>query len=60
MQLARFIQEVKQEAGKVTWPSRKETAMSFIMVMIMVVVASVFFLAADALISLLIKFILGF
>ena len=38
-----FIQEVRDEASKVTWPSRRETMISTVMVLIMVVVASVFF-----------------
>ena len=42
-----FLQEVREETGKVTWPSRRETIISTVMVMIMVAVASVFFLAVD-------------
>ena len=43
-----FIQEVREEANKVTWPTRKETTITVIMVMIMVALASVFFLVVDA------------
>jgi preprotein translocase subunit SecE len=42
-----FIQEVREEASKVTWPSRKETMITTVMVMIMVALAAVFFLVAD-------------
>ena len=42
-----FIQQVRDESGKITWPSRKETMVSTVMVMIMVAIASVFFLAVD-------------
>jgi preprotein translocase subunit SecE len=42
-----FIQEVREEASKVTWPTRKETMITTVMVMIMVALAAVFFLAAD-------------
>jgi preprotein translocase subunit SecE len=42
-----FIQEVREEAAKVTWPTRKETMITTVMVMIMVALAAVFFLAAD-------------
>ena len=42
-----FIQQVRDESGKITWPSRKETVVSTVMVMIMVAIASVFFLAVD-------------
>jgi preprotein translocase subunit SecE len=46
-----FLQEVRSEANKVTWPTRKELTISTIMVMIMVVVASLFFLAVDAILK---------
>ena len=42
-----FIQEVREEASKITWPTRKETMITTVMVMIMVALAAVFFLAAD-------------
>ena len=42
-----FIQEVRQEANKITWPSRKETMITTMMVLIMVALASVFFLVVD-------------
>ena len=43
-----FFQEVREEANKITWPSRKETMVTTVMVMIMVALASVFFLGVDA------------
>ena len=43
----KFLQEVRQEVGKVTWPSRNETLISTVMVLVMVAVASIFFLLAD-------------
>jgi preprotein translocase subunit SecE len=43
-----FIQEVREEAAKITWPSRKEIGVSTVMVLIMVTAAAVFFLAVDA------------
>ncbi len=43
-----FLQEVRDESKKVTWPSRRELVISTIMVMIMVTVASLFFLGVDA------------
>ena len=39
----KFIQEVKQEAFKVTWPTGKETVQGTIMVAIMAIIASLFF-----------------
>ncbi len=55
----KFLQEVRQEVGKVTWPSRNETLISTLMVLVMVALASVFFLAADQLISWLIQLALS-
>ena len=46
-----FIQEVRQEVAKVTWPSRKEVLITTAMVIVMVVVASLFFLFVDQVIS---------
>jgi len=46
-----FLQEVRQEARKITWPSRKETMITTVMVLIMVVLASVFFLVVDAMLK---------
>ena len=43
----KFFQEVKQEAFKVTWPTGKETVQGTIMVAIMAIIASVFFLLID-------------
>jgi len=43
----KFIQEVKQEAFKVTWPTGKETVQGTIMVAIMAIIASLFFLLID-------------
>jgi len=54
-----FVQEVKQETAKVTWPTRKETLISTVMVFIMVAAASVFFLLVDWLLQLGVKQMLG-
>jgi preprotein translocase subunit SecE len=42
-----FIQEVRQEVGKVTWPTWKEVWITTLMVLVMVTLASIFFLLAD-------------
>jgi preprotein translocase subunit SecE len=55
----KFMQEVRAEAQKVTWPTRKETTVTTIMVFVMVAVASVFFLLADQLMRVAVSFILG-
>ncbi|MEL6311257.1 MAG: preprotein translocase subunit SecE, partial [Pseudomonadota bacterium] len=44
-----FLQEVRQETSKVTWPSRKETWVTTVAVLIMVALAAVFFMLADQL-----------
>ena len=44
---AKFFTEVRQEARKITWASRKETWITTVMVLIMVVLASVFFFLVD-------------
>ena len=46
-----FLQEVRQEARKITWPTRKETMITTVMVLIMVVLASIFFLVVDAILK---------
>jgi preprotein translocase subunit SecE len=55
----KFLQEVRSETAKVTWPSRRETTITTIMVFIMVALSSIFFFFADQLIRFLITFILG-
>ncbi len=47
----KFLQEVREEGTRITWPSRKELVVSTVMVLIMVTIASLFFLAADTLIK---------
>jgi preprotein translocase subunit SecE len=54
----KFLQEVRSETDKVTWPTRKETTITTIMVFVMVAAASILFLVADQIIRLLITFIL--
>ncbi|AMN42624.1 preprotein translocase subunit SecE [Rhodoplanes sp. Z2-YC6860] len=54
----KFLQEVRSETDKVTWPTRKETVITTIMVFVMVAVASILFTVADQIIRLLITFIL--
>ena len=53
-----FVQEVRQEVAKVVWPTRKEVWITTVMVLIMVTVASLFFLLADQLLGGLVKLIL--
>ncbi len=48
---AQFVREVRAEGRKITWPSRKETWITSVMVFIMVVVASIFFALVDGTLS---------
>ena len=55
----KFLQEVRQEVGKVSWPSRNETMISTVMVLVFVTLASLFFLAADQIIAWLVQLMLS-
>ncbi len=55
----KFLQEVRAEAAKVTWPSRRETGITTVMVFVMASAAAVFFLIADQLIRFAVTFLLG-
>ena len=54
----KFIQEVKQEAFKVTWPTSKETMQGTLMVVAMAIVASIFFLLLDQILKFFLELIL--
>jgi preprotein translocase subunit SecE len=56
---ALFVRQVRQEVAKVAWPTRKETTVSTLMVFVMVVVAALFFLLVDQLMSSGVKLIFG-
>ena len=55
----KFMQEVRAEAQKVTWPTRKETTVTTIMVFVMVFIACIFFLLADQFMRIAVSFLLG-
>lgn len=59
MNPAKFIREVRQEVSKVTWPTRRETTVSVVMVLLIAVIAAVFFLMVDSIIAWGIRLILG-
>lgn len=54
-----FFRQVKAEAKKVTWPTRKETTISTIMVFVMVTIAAIFLFVTDQVVATLIQWILG-
>jgi preprotein translocase subunit SecE len=55
----KFMQEVRQEASKITWPSWRETVITTIIVFVMAAAAGIFFLMADYAIRLVVTFLLG-
>jgi preprotein translocase subunit SecE len=54
-----FFQQVRTEVAKVTWPTRRETVTTTIMVLLMSIAVALFFLAADWVLSSVVTFILG-
>ena len=54
-----FFRQVRQETTKVTWPTRKETMISTVMVFVMVIIAALFFFAVDQLLSTGVKLVFG-
>ena len=54
----RFIQEVKQEAFRISWPSKKETMMGAIMVFSLATIAAIFFLLLDQILKFLLNLVL--
>ena len=59
MNPAKFFREVRQETSKVTWPSRRETMQTTVMVFIMVALVAVFFMIVDWLLGSVVQAILG-
>jgi preprotein translocase subunit SecE len=57
--LVKFMREVRAEAAKTTWPSRKETVQTTGLVLAMVIVTAVFFLTVDQLIGAGIRALFG-
>jgi preprotein translocase subunit SecE len=54
-----FLRQVRAETAKVTWPSRRETVISTIMVVVMAFVAALFFFLSDQLMAYVVELILG-
>ncbi|MEJ0047955.1 MAG: preprotein translocase subunit SecE [Rhodospirillales bacterium] len=52
---AKFVREVRAEAAKVTWPSRRETGITTLMVVIMAVLTAIFFLLVDQVIGFAVR-----
>lgn len=56
---AKFVQEVRQETAKVTWPSRREALTSTATVFVMAILAALFFFLVDQVLSFGVRQILG-
>lgn len=57
--IAQYVRNVKQELAKVSWPSKKETKITTLMVFIMVIISAMFFFIVDQLLSYGIRLVLG-
>jgi preprotein translocase subunit SecE len=56
---AEFVQQVRQELARVTWPTRKETTVTTAMVFVMVFIAAVFFFVVDQVLSYGVRMLFG-
>ena len=55
-----FVQPVRREVARVTWPTRRETTVSTVMVFIFVIIAALFFFLVDQALAKLVSLVLGF
>ncbi len=54
-----FVRQVRQEVGRVTWPSRRETTVTTAMVFLMVVIAALFFFLVDEALGVIVRWALS-
>ena len=57
---AQLVRQVRQEASRITWASRRETGTATLTVFVMVTIAAIFFLIVDMVLSNSVQFVLGF
>jgi preprotein translocase subunit SecE len=55
-----FIQQVRAEAARVIWPTRRETLVTTALVILLAVAASLFLLVVDEALRVLVSLVLGF
>jgi preprotein translocase subunit SecE len=55
----KFLREVRTESAKIVWPTRRETLMTGLMVVIMTTLLAIFFFGVDSLFSVVVKGLLG-
>lgn len=54
-----FVRQVRQETAKIVWPTRRETVMTAVMVLIMTSLLGIFFIAVDSVFDLIVNFLLS-
>ena len=54
-----FVNQVRAEARKIVWPTRRETVTTAIMVLILTTMLAVFFFGVDSAFNAIVKFLLG-
>ena len=57
---AQFVRQVRQEINRITWASKRETMFASLSVFVMALIASVFFLLVDLLLSNVVQYLLSF
>ena len=57
---AQFVRQVRQEINRITWATKRETVYASISVLVMAIIASLFFLVVDLLLSSIVEFLLDF
>ena len=57
---AQFVRQVRQEINRITWATRRETMYASLSVLVMAIIASLFFLLVDLLLSSVVEFLLDF
>ena len=57
---AQFVRQVRQEINRITWASRRETLFASLSVFVMALIASIFFLLVDIMLSNIVQFLLSF
>ena len=55
----KFLREVRTESAKIVWPTRRETLMTGVMVVIMTTLLAIFFFGVDSLFAAIVQFLLG-
>ena len=57
---AQFVRQVRQEINRITWASKRETMFASLSVFVMALIASIFFLLVDLLLSNIVQYLLSF